>query len=539
MLGYLLGIIVVLTVLSPLLFTDVLADSFTVNFDKTSYDLGDSLIVSGNVLEIGMPVIAMSIYDPDGKILSANNLEISSENTFSKTISLDSPFYEKTGKYLIKFNYGQLSQNHYFVIEGEMVEPETLSDVFDEPEIVLLYTEQKHYTDKDIIKIAGLISALDSPTVLIGIYDPFGMPAGFYFAPVDSNLEFSTSFLVKTGVNFRVDGIYSIKAHYAESEAISFFEYSEILQIPNDDTIHNSVDDTQKESTDNNSSTTNDDTIKRSVDDTQKESSSENNSPIINTEKTKTDYNTPIKNNPESIVKKINSISDKETKIATENIASPPKIKKQNNLTVEDIELGILLNQINLKCDSSIYTDTISYYDGMGPALYRLCKFDSSLNFFNESLSDNPYNVEILVNKGSTLGKLGYYSEAILYYDQAIHINPDFLPAKNNKANALAMLEHFDDAVLLYNEVLEQNPDYITAKKNLDIVLSKNSNFSDGSLESNVKNMNYAESPLSEKNTSQNFEITDANSEKLKSSNFLDEIGTVFSTLGSLFGFLN
>ena len=539
MLGYLLGIIVVLTVLSPLLFTDVLADSFTVNFDKTSYDLGDSLIVSGNVLEIGMPVIAMSIYDPDGKILSANNLEISSENTFSKTISLDSPFYEKTGKYLIKFNYGQLSQNHYFVIEGEMVEPETLSDVFDEPEIVLLYTEQKHYTDKDIIKIAGLISALDSPTVLIGIYDPFGMPAGFYFAPVDSNLEFSTSFLVKTGVNFRVDGIYSIKAHYAESEAISFFEYSEILQIPNDDTIHNSVDDTQKESTDNNSSTTNDDTIKRSVDDTQKESSSENNSPIINTEKTKTDYNAPIKNNPESIVKKINSISDKETKIAPENTASPPKIKKQNNLTVEDIELGILLNQINLKCDSSIYTDTISYYDGMGPALYRLCKFDSSLNFFNESLSDNPYNVEILVNKGSTLGKLGYYSEAILYYDQAIHINPDFLPAKNNKANALAMLEHFDDAVLLYNEVLEQNPDYITAKKNLDIVLSKNSNFSDGSLESNVKNMNYAESPLSEKNTSQNFEITDANSEKLKSSNFLDEIGTVFSTLGSLFGFLN
>jgi len=221
-LGYLLGIVVVLTVLSPLLFTDVFADSFTVNFDKTSYDLGDSLIISGNISEIGMPVIAMSVYDPDGKILSANNLEISSEKTFSKTILLDSPFYEKTGKYLIKFNYGQLSQNHYFVIEGDIVESATLSDVFDEPEIVLLYTEQKHYTDKDIIKIAGLISALDSPTVLIGIYDPFGMPAGFYFAPVDSNLEFSTSFLVKDGVNFRVDGTYSVKVHYAESEAVLF-----------------------------------------------------------------------------------------------------------------------------------------------------------------------------------------------------------------------------------------------------------------------------------------------------------------------------
>lgn len=538
-LGYLLGITVVLTVLSPLLFTDVFADSFTVNFDKTSYDLGDSLTVSGNILEIGMPVMAMSIYDPDGKILSANNLEISSDKTFSKTISLDSPFYEKTGKYMIKFNYGKLSQNHHFVIEGEIVESETLIDVFDEPEILFLYTEQKHYTDKDIIKITGLISALDSPTVLIGIYDPYGMPAGFYFAPVDSNLGFSTSFLVKAGVNFRVDGMYSIKAHYAETEAISFFEYSEIIQTTNDDTIPNAIDYTSKESADDNSSTTNDDTIQNPMDDSPKEPRSENNSSIINTEKTNPDHNTPIKNNSESIVKKINDLSDKETKIIPEKTESKPKITKQNNLTVEDIELGILLNQINLKCDSSIYTDTISYYDGMGPALYRLCKFDSSLNFFNESLSDNPYDVEILVNKGSTLGKLGYHSEAILYYDQAIHINPDFLPAKNNKANALAMLEHFDDAILLYNEVLEQNPNYSTAKKNLDVVLSKNSNFSDVSSESNIKNAVYSESPLSEKIITPNFEIIDTNSEKLKSSNFLDEIGTVFSTLGSLFGFLN
>jgi len=544
-LGYLLGITLVLTVLSPLFFTDVFADSFTVNFDKQSYDFGDSLTVSGNIFEISMPVIAMSIYDPDGKILSANNLEISSENTFSKTISLDSPFYDKTGKYLIKFNYGQLSQNHYFVIESEILESETLTDVSDEPEILFLYTEQKYYTDKDIIKITGLISTLDSPTVLIGIYDPFGMPAGFYFAPIDSTLEFSTSFLVKAGVNFRVDGMYSIKAHYAETEAISFFEYSKIPHTTNDDIIQNPAADTSQESPNDppqeftdDTSTTND-AIQNPVDDTQQESDLENNSPIITTEKTKTENNTPIKNNSETTIKKISSLPDKETKIIQEKNISQTKIKKQNNLTVEDVELGILLNQINLKCDSSIYTDAISYYDGMGPALYRLCKFDSSLNFFNESLSKNPYDVEILVNKGSALGKLGYYSEAITYYDQAIHINPDFLPAKNNKANALAMLEDFDDAILLYNEILEQNPNYITAKKNLDIVLSENSNFSHGSLKSNIKNVDYSESSLSEKINSQNSEITDANSEKLKPSNFFDEIGTVFSSLGSLFGFLN
>ena len=104
-----------------------------------------------------------------------------------------------------------------------------------EPEIILLYTEKKQYTDKDVIEITGLVSAMDSPTVLIGIYDPFGMPAGFYFGSIDSNLEFNTSFLVKDGVNFRVDGTYSVKAHYAESEVTSFFEYYKVLEIIDDE----------------------------------------------------------------------------------------------------------------------------------------------------------------------------------------------------------------------------------------------------------------------------------------------------------------
>ena len=79
MLGYVLGITLVLTALSPLVFTGAFADSFIVNFDKQFYDVDDSLTISGEVAEIGMPIIAMSIYDPDGKILSANNLEISPE----------------------------------------------------------------------------------------------------------------------------------------------------------------------------------------------------------------------------------------------------------------------------------------------------------------------------------------------------------------------------------------------------------------------------------------------------------------------------
>ena len=486
MLGIVIGATLVLAVFSSVIFIDVFADSLIVNFDKKFYDLDDSLTISGKISEVGMPVIAMSIYDPDGKIISANNLEILSEKTFGKTFFLDSPFYEKTGEYLVKLDYGAISENHYFMVEGTFSEPEISIKEIVEPEIILLYTEEKQYTDKDVVKITGLVSAMDSPTALMGIYDPFGMPAGFYFGSIDSNFEFTTSFLVKDGVNFRVDGTYSVKAHYAESEAISFFDYYKIPPIViEEDSLENKIDENEP--------------VDEPVDED------------INDSKDQT--------------------SNLQTKIIKEKIL-PNKIKKENNLTVEDIELGKLLNQIKLECDSSTYTDTISYYDGMGPALYRLCKFDSLLNFFNESLIQNPNDVKILVNKGSTLGKLGYFSEAMVYYDHTIRVDPDFLSAKNNKANALANLGNFKDAILLYDEVLEENPNYLTARENLEILLSSNFDIDRTDSLSNVENTSDPESSFSE-----NAIILDL--EKQNSGNFFDEVEIVFSTLGSLFDFLN
>ena len=194
-----------------------------------------------------------------------------------------------------------------------------------------------------------------------------------------------------------------------------------------------------------------------------------------------------------------------------------------------------MLNQINLECDKSVFTDTISYYDGMGPALYRLCEFDGSLNFFNESLIDDPNNVEILVNKGSALGKLGYFTEAIMYYDYAIKIDPDFLPAKNNKANALANLKFYDESISLYEEILKKNPNYLSARKNLEIVLSldtPNVSLIHNSIKPDIKKTVYSDSVLSEVTSS-------INNEKQKSVTLFDEIGIMFSTLDSMFDFLN
>lgn len=86
--------------------------------DKEQYFTGESMEVSGYIMERKMPVIAVNVYDPDGMILSANSVELQEDDGFSKTISLDSPFYDKSGIYTIEFDYGQNSDQLSFEIIG-------------------------------------------------------------------------------------------------------------------------------------------------------------------------------------------------------------------------------------------------------------------------------------------------------------------------------------------------------------------------------------------------------------------------------------
>ena len=467
-------------VLLPIITSQGFADSILIEFDKPEYQTGDSMVISGHILDFKMPMIALSLYDPDGKILSANNVILDSNGTFSKIIPLDSPFYDKSGEYTVKLNYGKIIQNEFFTITGNNSEPEIIISESITPEIISLITDKNQYYDNDFVMITGIVSTIDSPNVLIGVYDPFGTPTGFYFGQIDSDLKFSTNFLVKSGINFKTDGTYSIKAHYGETEKITNFDF-------------------YKES------------------DTKTELE---NKPVINNDESKT---AAEKNN--SNVKSPEIITDQNKK-SLDN-----KIKKYDNLSVEDIELGKLLNQINLECDQSKLVDTISYYDGMGPALYRLCNFDQALIIFDDSLTKDPNNVEIITNKGSALGKLGYVSESIFYYDQALNIDSNFIPAINNKANALANMGKYDESILLYDDALQKNPDYNTARKNLKSVLSELP------LENQVISVEHES--LSEETSSEKLIENNSKSQTKKSSNFFEEIALAFSSLGSFFGFHN
>jgi tetratricopeptide (TPR) repeat protein len=525
--------LLVVAVLSFTSISEIFADGIFVEFDKSEYNTGDTLILSGSIPEFSMPIVAVSIYDPNGKILSANNLELDIDGTFSKIIPLNSPFYDIPGNYKVKINYKKISQEEFFTISGNIPQPDSILKEKTKPEIILLVTDKEVYTDGDNVKITGIVSSLESPTVLIGIYDPFGTPAGFYFGTIDKNLEFSTSFLVKAGVNFKVDGVYSVKSHYAETETITNFEYYEEIFNSSDDNSNssddnsNSSDDNSNSSDDNSNSS--DDNSNSSDDNNMKNNSSNDNSIIQNNDK-KQETNTKSNNNP--IVK---STESKEEKKSNTKSAETKSHTKPNNLSVEDIELGKLLNQINLECDRGKYSDTISYYDGMGPALYRLCNFENSLQFFSESLSKDPNNIEVLTNKGSALGKLGYYDEAILHYEKATEINSNFLPALNNKANLLANMGKYDEAISLYTKVLGKNPNYITARQNLELVLSEMPQKNDVIIQKQIPQLKEKSSVISE--SVNNYEQIKLQKEKPR--DFFEQIDSVFSSIASLFGISN
>ena len=356
-------------------------------------------------------------------------------------------------------------------------------------EVITLESAKSVYTDNDVIYISGSVSSVDTPSVLIGIHDPFGMPTGFYFGNIDSNNEFSISFLAKAGINFKIEGKYDAAAYYSDSKKIVYFDFVESL--------YNEIFETE--------------TIEEPI----PTETIEDNLIIIKESQIKADIQDDVLQ--ETKIK--NDINDKKNNVVVR--------VSTNNLSVEDINLGKLLNQIALNCDQNEYTDTISYYDGMGPALIRLCKYSEAIFYFDEDIKNAPNDVEILTNKGTALSKLGHFEEAILYYDSALGIDSSYVPALNNKGNALSQLGKFEEAIDVYNLGMKLNSENKILKENFEKSMIK------------IPLQQYHEETSEntnhqiDKNNNDNFKIKNNNSIP----NLFEKIGSIFSSIGSIFGF--
>ena len=356
-------------------------------------------------------------------------------------------------------------------------------------EVITLESAKSVYTDNDVIYISGSVSSVDAPSIIIGIHDPFGMPTGFYFGNIDSNNEFSISFLAKAGINFKIEGKYDATAYYSDSKKIVYFDFVESLddEIFETETIEEPI---PTETIEDNLIIIKESQIKADIQDD-----------VLQETKIKNDIND----------KKNNAIAQVST----------------NNLSVGDTELGKLLNQIALSCEQNEYTDTISYYDGMGPALIRLCKYSEAIFYFDEDIKNAPNDVEILTNKGTALSKLGHFEEAILYYDSALGIDSSYVPALNNKGNALSQLGKFEEAIDVYNLGMKLNSENKILKENFEKSMIK------------IPLQQYHEETSEntnhqiDKNNNDNFKIKNNNSIP----NLFEKIGSIFSSIGSIFGF--
>ncbi len=506
-----MSLFLILTTSLSLVFVDVYADvDIIASTDKASYITGELLFFSGEVEEIRMPVLALRVYDPNGIILSANNVEINEDNSFSKIISLDSPFYDEFGSYIIKIHYGQLKKEITFNVNFD----NSIDSIIEElviPGLTSLVTDKQVYTDNDTITITGQVSSIDESSVLIGIHDPFGIPTGFYFGDVNSDKKFSVNFLVKAGINFKIEGTYYAIGYYGDTDQIAYFDFDESIdetQSPVNELFEDEIEKSEESDIKHNDNNNiNDEIIVEEIDhDKNLIDNSINEHKTIPTEKN---------------VKKETS-----TNILKEKVSV-----KANNLSVEDIELGKLLNQITLNCDQNEFTDTISYYDGMGPALIRLCKYSNAITYFDNDIADDPNNPEILTNKGVALAKLGHLEEAVLYYDSALENESSYVPALNNKGNALSQLGKFDKAKSTYNLGLAINPENKILKKNFEKL---NQMINLPSASHDEKLFNY---PTSQTNNEMNNEIEIKDTTNSDSTSLFEQIGSFFSLFGTFFGF--
>ena len=510
--------------------------SISLDLNNSQYNVGDTLEISGTVSEKKMPVIALRIYDPDDVILSAHNLEINDDSTFSKHISLEHAFYDKSGKYTISADYGKEHTEIFFEIistpqeNSSIDEANSFSSESEDPKISSLQTDYDEYFDKDIIIISGSVSYVNEPSILVAIQDPFGSPTGFYFGNIDKNNNFSVSFPVQSGINFKVDGTYSVVAHYGSSKEKISFEYSETKsEQPKAET--KSEQPKAETKSEQPKAETKSEQPKAETKSEQPKAETKSEQPKAETKSEQPKAETKSEQPKAETKSEQPKAETKSEQPKAETKSEQPK--NHNNLSVEDIELGKILNDITLNCDDSTYTDIISYYDGMGPALFRLCKYSEAISFFDQSLANNPNNIEVLNNKGSALSKLGLYSDAIHYYDSALSINSNYYITLNNKANVLSTIGNYSEAMPIYNHALEVNPSNPIIKRNMELSIKQ---YSDVNVVVQSTEIPTMLPPLDKTMLMQNNETTKITENKEeKQSNLFVQIETVFSSLTDLF----
>ncbi len=94
---------------SPLLTTATAptAPSITVNTDKNSYLIGDTVVISGQVQAVipGTP-LTVQILDSNTNLIQVAQIDVASDGKFTKSFLASGPLWKSNGVYTVKVQYG-------------------------------------------------------------------------------------------------------------------------------------------------------------------------------------------------------------------------------------------------------------------------------------------------------------------------------------------------------------------------------------------------------------------------------------------------
>jgi tetratricopeptide (TPR) repeat protein len=493
---------------------DVIVDDISITTDKLSYFVGEPMVISGEVTNKKMPVVALKIFDPEDQILGAYSVEIDEANHFTKTVIADTPFYEKSGIYTIIVDYGKLTTTTVFEIENAVGaipdnEPKEEESILIQPQVISLESDKKKYKDEDTVFINGKVSTNSIPQVTVAIFDPYKVPVGIYLASVNPDLTFSVSFLARYNVNFKVEGTYSITAQYGGPETrknieIEFFEKSDTNVVTPEPNIPENTESQNTESENTESETSNslllsepdlenlatwyyldgsDDQLasffsnllKRGLIDPDVNERITKNVLILWIQDTEIplgiaiddlfkediseeEFFTIVENSLEEHVNK--SLEDS----STSEISDTLPTKTVPIVESKDIKSSKLKSEVSKNIDSTQdeqdETETV-YFNSSENC--KISLYEDMVTYYN--------------NPGPALARLCKYEDAIFNYDQTLNSDPKNIVALNNKGAALSSLGRYQEAITNYDKVLEIEPHNVIALNNKGNALSSLSRY--------------------------------------------------------------
>jgi len=126
--------------------------------------------------------------------------------------------------------------------------------------------------------------------------------------------------------------------------------------------------------------------------------------------------------------------------------------------------------------DASSVSSTAFYaevWDGKGLALYKLGRYNESLQAYDEAIALEFIPGQTWISKGLVFTELGKYDEAIDAFDNAFEMDSRYPTALIRKGDVLLMLDNNEEALNVYNQAIEFDPEHEGAWEGKGVALDR------------------------------------------------------------------